>query len=275
MKDIVTKFDGSSTYSADEFNPNMAELENAVTGSGQSLNAVNLTQLGEAMGRYASGGGFFYNDGGSSNAFVLTSPLTFVQPKAYFNGMMVMCVAASSVTAAATINVNTIGSVALKDPKGLAIGKDYIRVGDTFAAIYNVANLEFRILLVSRVVPFASIMIFSGAVADIPAGWQLCDGTNGTPDLRNNFVRGAGDVFAPGAVGGSEITGSTVLSIAQMPAHTHTEQVNPNAPRSGGGTTGASGVIQTQNTGSQGGGLGHTHPSTVPPFFALAYIMKL
>lgn len=42
------------------------------------------------------------------------------------------------------------------------------------------------------------IVLWSGAIVDIPAGWALCDGNNGTPDLRNAFVIGAGDLFNPG-----------------------------------------------------------------------------
>lgn len=40
------------------------------------------------------------------------------------------------------------------------------------------------------------IVIWSGAIVDIPAGWALCDGNNGTPDLRNKFIIGAGDTYA-------------------------------------------------------------------------------
>ncbi len=37
-----------------------------------------------------------------------------------------------------------------------------------------------------------TIVIWSGTIANIPTGWQLCDGTNGSPDLRDKFVVGAG-----------------------------------------------------------------------------------
>jgi len=46
------------------------------------------------------------------------------------------------------------------------------------------------------------IFLWSGPIVDIPAGWQLCDGTNDTPDLRNKFVLGAGDTYAVNEVGG-------------------------------------------------------------------------
>ena len=57
--------------------------------------------------------------------------------------------------------------------------------------------------LLSRNIPLGGIVMFSGAVVDIPAGFQLCDGTNGTPDLRTKFVVGAGGGFAVGNEGGS------------------------------------------------------------------------
>jgi len=41
------------------------------------------------------------------------------------------------------------------------------------------------------------IMIWSGAVVDIPPGWALCDGNNGTPDLRGCVVGGAGGAWNP------------------------------------------------------------------------------
>lgn len=47
------------------------------------------------------------------------------------------------------------------------------------------------------------IILWSGSLVSIPAGWQLCNGTNGTPDLRNRFVPCAGgSLYAVGATGG-------------------------------------------------------------------------
>ena len=39
-------------------------------------------------------------------------------------------------------------------------------------------------------VPSGAILMWSGSSDLIPDGWLLCDGTNGTPDLRNRFVVG-------------------------------------------------------------------------------------
>ena len=67
-------------------------------------------------------------------------------------------------------------------------------------------------------VPVGTIVIWSGTADNIPAGWQLCDGTNGTPDLRDKFVLGAGAAHEVGETGGSE---EVTLTVAQMPSHAH------------------------------------------------------
>ena len=51
--------------------------------------------------------------------------------------------------------------------------------------------------------PSRGIIMWSGTAADIPTGWALCDGTNGTPNLTDRFVLGAGKAYQPGATGGT------------------------------------------------------------------------
>jgi hypothetical protein len=67
----------------------------------------------------------------------------------------------------------------------------------------------------SGMLPVGGIVIWSGSVGSIPSGFFLCDGSNGTPDLRNDFIIGAGGAYAVGATGGSN-------TITTVPAHTHT-----------------------------------------------------
>jgi len=45
---------------------------------------------------------------------------------------------------------------------------------------------------------YGIICLWHGSVATIPNGWRLCDGTEGTPDLQDKFIIGAGNTFAPG-----------------------------------------------------------------------------
>lgn len=51
-------------------------------------------------------------------------------------------------------------------------------------------------------VPVGAILIWSGAVSAVPAGYALCNGQNGTPNLLDKFVVGAGNTYAPNAIGG-------------------------------------------------------------------------
>lgn len=54
------------------------------------------------------------------------------------------------------------------------------------------------------------VKVWSGAVIDIPGGWQICDGTNGTVDLRDRFLVGAGTTYAVGATGGATTHGHSL-----------------------------------------------------------------
>lgn len=71
---------------------------------------------------------------------------------------------------------------------------------------------------IAAVIPSGLISMWSGAAANIPEGWLLCDGSNGTPDLRGRFIVGAGGDYAVGATGGSN---TVTLSAEEMPSHTH------------------------------------------------------
>jgi microcystin-dependent protein len=163
-------------------------------------------------------------------------------------------------------------------------------------------------------VPSGAILLWSGSVASIPSGWLLCDGTNGTPNLQNRFVVGAGDTYAVDATGGAA---SVTLTEAQLPAHTHgdgtlaaasagahTHSFYYGSRNVGGGTPGGFGLsffgspmtaaddaARTENrvkTDMVLSGGAHTHDvtgatgstgsgdavATLPPYYALAYIMK-
>jgi len=162
-------------------------------------------------------------------------------------------------------------------------------------------------------IPAGLITMWSGSVASIPAGWVICDGTNSTPDLRNRFIVGAGSTYAVAATGGSADaivvshthTGTTGN---QSVDHTHSGTTAPVGNHShsqvgvnnlsGGALTPGSGVASggTANTGPGGahdhtfttGGqsVSHNHAFTtdsagssgtnanLPPYYALAYIMK-
>ena len=120
---------------------------------------------------------------------------------------------------------------------------------------------------------------------------MLCNGSNGTPDLRNSFVLGAGNTYAVGATGGSTdaIVVShthTASSVVTDPSHTHTV-TNSVFQSIGGGSGGAGGGTLTAaslsiNSATTGITVATTNASAgvsgsganMPPYYALAYIMK-
>lgn len=67
-------------------------------------------------------------------------------------------------------------------------------------------------------VPSGMIVMWSGNIDDIPDGWKLCDGSEGTPDLTDRFVMSVSSGKDPGAIGGSNFY---TLSTSQLPSHTH------------------------------------------------------
>jgi len=158
----------------------------------------------------------------------------------------------------------------------------------------------------AQVAPAGIIVMWSGSIGAVPGGWALCDGTGGTPDLRNRFIVGAGDDYAVGANGGAQTHNHTItvdghaLTVAELPAHDHAMFANlaNDTPLSGATsvatrtssspgeseynlTTGGATVPTLGLTAETGSGDAHTHTASAetadsrPPYFALAFIMKL
>lgn len=178
-------------------------------------------------------------------------------------------------------------------------------------------------------IPAGVIVMWSGSTGAVPNGWALCNGGNGTPDLRDRFIVGAGDTYDPGATGGAN---TVTLTQAQMPSHSHSVgshshgagtlsasnagahthsiagtrlpgEFTPNNPRdhshpsttsfargfgpvtgaeASNGATGSGGAHVHTISGTTGAatgataatGSGNAHENR-PPYYALAFIMKL
>lgn len=74
----------------------------------------------------------------------------------------------------------------------------------------------------SFLIPSGCIFLWSGSQGAIPDGWAICNGANGTPDLRDRFVIGAGSTYAPGNTGGSTSHVHTLVTHNHtLNAHTH------------------------------------------------------
>jgi len=96
-------------------------------------------------------------------------------------------------------------------------------------------------------VPIGGILVWSGSEVDIPAGFSCCDGTNGTPDLREKFVRSAGAAIAAGSSGGETSHSHVRESYEMQDAGTDT-------------------AVWTGTTTEDA--------DHIPPYYALFYIMR-
>lgn len=67
------------------------------------------------------------------------------------------------------------------------------------------------------------IVMWSGTIDTIPNGWVLCNGSNGTPDLTDKFVMGAGKTYSAFDKGGQS---SITLTIQNMPKHNHSANIS-------------------------------------------------
>ena len=149
-----------------------------------------------------------------------------------------------------------------------------IQIQDASIPASKLAADVYQLLL-----PRGTIVMWSGSIATIPSSWALCDGSNGTPDLRDRFVVGArqdqdgvpmtkikGTLMKTGGL--PEVT----LTVEQIPPHSHSYN---ETPWTGGRYDGHSSPLMTDQraatTGLTGGGQAHEN---CPPFYALAFIMK-
>ncbi len=159
--------------------------------------------------------------------------------------------------------------------------------------------------------PAGSIIMWSGS--NPPAGWKLCNGTNGTPDLRGRFIMGYGDTdevtlnidgsSSTTVVNPSPLIGSTggydkvAISENQMPAHNHTASVADhhhtyhdyyrNTSEGVAADPSNQDVSSDNGLGNAGGDTGDAHLNITighkggnaahenrPPYYVLAFIMK-
>lgn len=164
---------------------------------------------------------------------------------------------------------------------------------------------KFKVTKLCGVLP-GTVTAFSGAFNDgfpidkntglVNHEWHLCDGTNGTPDLRNRFIYG-GDGTNNGATGGEV---NVTLQVANVPAHGHEATVSEAGEHTHTVTTYSGdsysvntsrvscvGTEQSRGSTTTTSGGRHTHSITInntggnqphnnmPPYYVLAFIMKL
>jgi len=105
---------------------------------------------------------------------------------------------------------------------------------------------------IDRAMPKGSIIMWSGSIDDIPTGWQLCDGSDGAPDLRNKFIVGAGGKFSTNK-SGDVMDGhrdATINAMEKIVTYRY--------------------VLAFRNSGMEGYLLSH-----LPPYYSLCFIVKV
>jgi microcystin-dependent protein len=187
-------------------------------------------------------------------------------------------------------------------------GDIYFVVNQTTSVVVSVSSIN----VVGKVkeygydlLPRGVIVMWSGSITSIPPGWALCDGGTytapdgtqvTTPNLKDRFIVGAGGSYSVGATGGEAFH---TLTVNEIPSHSHAascstdgahthiyskgQYVNNGQGGTGYGVWAATPYVDTATSssgahshtitiGSTGGGQPHENR---PPYYALAFIMKL
>ncbi|CAM2165589.1 hypothetical protein BC2230_180059 [Burkholderia cepacia] len=139
-------------------------------------------------------------------------------------GFVVYVRAANTNSTGITLKVDNLSPIPAVASDGNAIQATGIRAGGTYRFLYDGQRFVTDVTN-SQSFPIGTVLDFWGNLADVPTkfgpGWQLADGTNGTPDLRDRMTIGAGLSYQRGAAGGST---AVALAVANLPAHSHQVQ---------------------------------------------------
>jgi microcystin-dependent protein len=202
------------------------------------------------------------------------------------------------------IHSNSLAHSLIPTIQNILLG-DNVNVTQLDTEVFNIHTQITNVILPYLVQP-GTIVAFNSVNA--PTGWLICDGSNGTPDLRGRFImqRGSGAGLTTRTFGQSGGTETHTLITDEIPSHTHTGTTDADGNHNHGGSTGAvnnfaPGNEQVSNIGSGATVLGnendshshsisdsgtHTHGFTsnatgggsahaiMNPYYVLTYIMK-
>ena len=136
----------------------------------------------------------------------------------------------------------------------------------------KITNIKTNITALQDAMPVGSIVMFNGKAEEIPSGWAICDGTNGTPNLIDRFILAS--TYAGGTGGKSQVT----LTVSQLPPHKHrlkkcwygkSDNADDRQVVRWDDSVSTNDQILTEETG-----LGMPI-DIMPPYFRLIYIMKV
>ena len=292
----------SSTWANNTLNDIASGLTTSLAYDGQTLPVANLpmntyahTGVGNATVRtmYAAAGQVqdgtfqYLTSVSGTNTVTATAPISMT---ALVAGQVFRFIAAATNTGGVTLNINSLGAKAITKNGTTALTANDILINSAIEVIYD--GTQFQLVNPAVSIPAGIISMWSGTIATIPSGWLLCNGSSGTPDLRNKFIIGAYQDTAGVAyttitgadtqTGGSKdaiVVSHTHTATVTDPGHNHSAPYQSGSAASGGGplTVGGTTVTGTSTTGisvaiSTTGSSG-TNANLVP-YYALAFIMK-
>ena len=168
-------------------------------------------------------------------------------------------------TAAATSYANDYD---FETNNAILLAEVYVPATDT---TIEDAQITSKIVMaeLNTIIPSGLISMWHGLIANIPTGWALCDGTSGTPDLRERFVRGAPAATEAGGTGGAD---THTLAESEIPTHSHNVSGSgSNSTPVGGNYLHADTGPQDEATSTYGGGGAHNN---MPAYYQILFIMK-
>ena len=162
------------------------------------------------------------------------------------------------------------------------------------------ASTEWTNKIINNILPIGSIIMFNGAASNIPEGWHICDGTEGTPNLIGSFIKAAATSGETGGKTQIQLTMDNIpnhthsvltstLTTSSSGAHTHTYTAPVKGSSNNASDKDIMETSSTQDTSSAGE---HTHTVNVsqiqlssvgsgtpldwePKYYSLIYIMKI
>ena len=297
----------SSTWANNTLNDIASSLTTSLAYDGQTLPVANLpmgtyahTGVGNATVRtmYAAAGQvqdgtfqYLTTISGTNNITAVAA----LSMSALAAGQTFRFIAAATNTGGVTLNINSLGAKNITKNGTTSLTANDILINSVVEVIYD--GTQFQLVNPANSVPSGIITMWSGTIATIPAGWYLCNGSNGTPDLRNKFIIGAYQDSA--GVAYTTITGAntqtggskdaivvshthTATSTVTDPGHSHTVTASSSPPFNAGGNAVFGPATQTTSTSTTGitvatsvasSGSSGTDANLVP-YYALALIMK-
>lgn len=196
-----------------------------------STTLFSTVTVGDTQIVVSPGGGSLFPELTDGNFFMIT----VVDAQ---GNLEIMCVTSRNVDTF-TVNRAQENTSARAFPEG-----SVVELRLTAGSIGEIASQLTTDILAATQLPRGIITMWSGATNAVPSGWALCDGNNGTPNLKDRFIVGAGQSYGVGNTGGNitqtpsvwtntagtgiQVAG-TAINESQMPWHAHGGRVGSDA----------------------------------------------